>query len=116
MVVDALKKTGVGGFTVLDAKGRGKGKRSQLEDHEALVATQQNLTQKIMFSQQFDDSLVDKVISAIINAAGTGSAGDGKIFVTTIDDAIDIGSKQRGVHAIQCKRRTKLRLFITALT
>ena len=51
MVVDALKKIGVGGFTVLDAKGRGKGKRSQLEDHEALVATQQNLTQKIMFSQ-----------------------------------------------------------------
>ena len=30
MVVDALKKIGVGGFTVLDAKGRGKGKRSQL--------------------------------------------------------------------------------------
>lgn len=64
MVVDALKKIGVGGFTVVD------------------------------------DSLVDKVISAIIDAAGTGSAGDGKIFVTTIDDAIDIGSKQKGVHAI----------------
>jgi len=64
MVVEALKKIGVGGFTVVD------------------------------------DSLVDKVISAIIDAAGTGSAGDGKIFVTTIDDAIDIGSKQKGVHAI----------------
>ena len=48
MVVDALK-IGVGGFTVLDAKGRGKGKRSQLQDHEALVATQQNLTQKLCF-------------------------------------------------------------------
>ena len=49
MVVNALKKIGVGGFTVLDAKGRGKGKRSQLQDHEALVATQQNLTQKLCF-------------------------------------------------------------------
>ena len=47
-----------------------------------------------------DDSIVDKVISAIIDAAGTGSAGDGKIFITTVDDAIDIGSKQKGIHAI----------------
>ena len=47
-----------------------------------------------------EDGLVDKVISAIADAAGTGSVGDGKIFVTKIDDAVDIGSKQKGIHAI----------------
>ena len=100
MVVDALKKIGVGGFTVLDAKGRGKGKRSQLAGSRGTGSyTAEFNTRNYVFTV-VDDSLVDKVISAIIDAAGTGSAGDGKIFVTTIDDAIDIGSKQKGVHAI----------------
>ena len=47
-----------------------------------------------------DDSIVDKVVSAIINAASTGSVGDGKIFIDNIDTAVDIGSGQKGVHAI----------------
>ena len=98
MVVDALK-IGVGGFTVLDAKGRGKGKRSQLAGSRGTGSyTAEFNTKNYVFI--VDDSLVDKVISAIIDAAGTGSTGDGKIFITTIDDAIDIGSKQKGVHAI----------------
>ena len=100
MVVDALKKIGVGGFTVLDAKGRGKGKRSQLAGSWGTGSYTAEFNTKNYVFTVVDDSLVDKVISAIIDAAGTGSAGDGKIFVTTIDDAIDIGSKQKGVHAI----------------
>ena len=100
MVVDALKKIGVGGFTVLDAKGRGKGKRSQLTGSRGTGSYTAEFNTKNYVFIVVDDSLVDKVISAIIDAAGTGSAGDGKIFVTTIDDAIDIGSKQKGVHAI----------------
>jgi len=100
IVVDALKKTGVGGFTVLDAKGRGKGKRSQLAGSRGTGSYTAEFNTKNYVFTVVDDSLVDMVISAIIDAAGTGSAGDGKIFVTTIDDAIDIGSKQKGVHAI----------------
>jgi len=69
------------------------------QDHGARSYTAEFNTKNYVFTV-VDDSLVDKVISAIIDAAGTGSAGDGKIFVTTIDDAIDIGSKQKGVHAI----------------
>jgi len=69
IVVDALKKVGVGGFTVLDAKGRGKGKRSQLA-----------------------------------GSRGTGSYTaefNTKNYVfTVVDDSIDIGSKQKGIHAI----------------
>ena len=100
MVVDALKKIGVGGFTVLDAKGRGKGKRSQLAGSRGTGSYTAEFNTKNYVFTVVDDTLVDKVISAIIDAAGTGSTGDGKIFVTTIDDAIDIGSKQKGVHAI----------------
>jgi len=100
MVVDALKKIGVGGFTVLDAKGRGKGKRSQLAGSRGTGSYTAEFNTKNYVFTVVDDYLVDKVICAIIDAAGTRSAGDGKIFVTTIDDAIDIGSKQKGVHVI----------------
>ncbi|MGI0072218.1 MAG: P-II family nitrogen regulator [Nitrosotalea sp.] len=44
--------------------------------------------------------MVDKVITAILDTASTGSVGDGKIFVDDINTAIDIGSRQTGVHAI----------------
>jgi len=47
-----------------------------------------------------DESNADAVIIAIINAAGTGSKGDGKIFVSTVNDVIDIGSKQKGSIAL----------------
>ena len=100
MVVEALKKIGVGGFTVLDAKGRGKGKRSQLAGSRGTGSYTVEFNTKNYVFTVVDDSLVDKVISAIIDATGTGSAGDGKIFVTTIDDAINIESKQKGVHVI----------------
>ena len=100
MVVDALEKAGVGGFTVLDAKGRGKGKRSQLAGSRGTGSYTAEFNTKNYVFTVVDDSIVDKVISAIIDAAGTGSVGDGKIFVTTVDDAIDIGSKQKGIHAI----------------
>ena len=46
------------------------------------------------------DSVVDKVVSKILEATGTGMAGEGKIFVSDVDDAVDIGSKTRGESAI----------------
>jgi nitrogen regulatory protein P-II 1 len=47
-----------------------------------------------------DDSEVEKVIGAIIETTSTGSAGDGKIFVSTVNEAIDIGTRKRGQTAI----------------
>ena len=46
------------------------------------------------------DSVVDKVVEKILSSTSTGLAGEGKIFVSDVDDAIDIGSKQRGESAI----------------
>ncbi len=47
-----------------------------------------------------DDSLVDKVVNAIVNVTSSGSPGDGKIFIYNVEDAIDIGTKKRGKEAI----------------
>ncbi|HVD20614.1 MAG TPA: P-II family nitrogen regulator, partial [Nitrososphaera sp.] len=47
-----------------------------------------------------DDPEVEKVIGAILDTTSTGSAGDGKIFVSTVTEAIDIGTRKRGQTAI----------------
>ena len=47
-----------------------------------------------------DDSIADAVVSAITNAASTGSKGDGKIFITSVDEVVDIGSKKKGTEAL----------------
>ena len=99
-VVEALKKIGIGGITVLDAKGWGKGTRSQITSKRGTESYTEGFNIKNYVITVVDDSIVNKVITTIIDAAGTGSPGDGKIFIDTIEDAIDIGSKQKGIHAI----------------
>jgi nitrogen regulatory protein P-II 1 len=47
-----------------------------------------------------DDSEVDKVINTILDTVSTGSTGDGKIFISPISEAIDIGTKKRGEVAV----------------
>lgn len=96
-VIEALKKIGVGGITVFEATGWGKAghvvKSKKNEDKD-------NFTKKSYLLTVVDDSLVDKIITTILDIASTGSVGDGKIFVDTIDTAVDIGSRQKGIHAI----------------
>ncbi len=98
-VVEALKKTGVGGITIFDAKGWGRASKLTKEPEKSGV-TYQKLNVKSYVLTVVDDSIVDKVVSAILNAATTGSVGDGKIFIDNIDTAVDIGSGQKGVMAI----------------
>lgn len=97
-VVEELKKVGVGGITIFEAKGWGKASRITKETETG--STSNKLSVKSYVLTIVDDSIVDKVISAILDTASTGSVGDGKIFVDEIDTAVDIGSRQKGVHAI----------------
>ncbi len=99
-VVEALKKIGVGGITILDAKGWGKGIRSQMASERGTGSYIAKFNTKNYVITVVDDSMINKVVTAIIDAAGTDSPGDGKIFIDTVEDAIDIGSKQKGIHAI----------------
>ncbi len=99
-VVEALKKVGVGGFTILDAKGWGKADRSQMTGQRGTSSYIAGFNIKNYILIVVDDSIADKVITTIVGTAGTDSPGDGKIFISTVEDAIDIGSKQKGIHAI----------------
>jgi len=47
-----------------------------------------------------EDSEVDKVVNTILDTTSTGSAGDGKIFISAVSEAIDIGTKKRGETAV----------------
>lgn len=100
LVVNAIKKTGVGGLTVLPGRGQGQGERPQVSGGRGTTryTAEYNSIDSIIIV--IDDSKLDAVMAAILSSAGTGSKGDGKIFVSTMDDAMDIGSKQKGTQAI----------------
>ncbi|MDE1766256.1 MAG: P-II family nitrogen regulator [Thaumarchaeota archaeon] len=98
-VVEALKKAGVGGITIFEARGWGRASKT-VKDTEKSTNTYTKFNVKSYVLTVVDDSIVDKVISVILAAASTGSVGDGKIFIDNIDTAVDIGSGQKGVHAI----------------
>lgn len=95
-VNDALKRAGVGGATILDAKGRGKGEKPKVATHRGTDRVPAEFSARASVITVVEDSEADKVIKAILDTVSTGSPGDGKIFVSTVSDAVDIGSKKRG--------------------
>lgn len=99
-VNEALKRAGVGGATILDAKGRGKGEKPQVQTGRGTQRLAAEFSGRANVMTVVDDSEVEKVIHAILDTASTGSAGDGKIFISTVGEAIDIGTKKRGQTAV----------------
>jgi nitrogen regulatory protein P-II 1 len=99
-VNEALKNAGVGGCTILDAKGRGKGEKPVVETGRGTGKYVSEFSVRADIVIMVEDSEVDKVINTIVDTVSTGSAGDGKIFVSQISDAVDIGTKKRGQTAI----------------
>lgn len=97
---EALKKAGVGGCTILDAKGRGKGEKPIVETDRGTGRFTSEFSARANILLIVEDSEVDKVIKTIVDTVGTGSAGDGKIFISPIIEAVDIGTKKRGQVAI----------------
>ena len=97
-VKEALIDIGVEGITVLEARGHGrqKGHTEFYRGREYSV----DLLPKIKLETVVPDELAEKVIRAILTAAQTGSIGDGKIFVTRVDDAIRIRNEDRGDAAL----------------
>src|SRR5579864_5012647 len=83
-VKEALHEIGVEGMTVLEGRGHGrqKGHTEFYRGREYTV----DLIPKIKIEMVLRDEMVDKVIDAIVAAARTGKIGDGKIFVSRMDD------------------------------
>ncbi len=97
-VKDALVEAGISGITILEARGHGrqKGHTEFYRGREYSV----DLLPKIKLEMVTTDDMAEKAISAIIGAARTGKIGDGKIFVSKIDDAIRIRNDERGEIAL----------------
>ena len=89
-VIAAIKKIGVGGVTVHQVQGQGA-------QDPPLVG---QYFSRDMIICVVDDPKLDDVLNAIANVACTGTKGDGKVFVTTVDDALDICTKKRGTTSI----------------
>jgi nitrogen regulatory protein P-II 1 len=87
-VKEALHDVGIQGITVLEAKGFGrqKGHTELYRGAEYVV----DFLPKVKIEVVVEDKMADQVVEAIQNAAKTGRIGDGKIFISTIDQAIRI--------------------------
>ena len=97
-VKDALHEVGVMGMTVTEVKGFGrqKGHTELYRGAEYVV----DFLPKVKLEVVVDDGLVDRVVEAIANAARTGRIGDGKIFVSSVEEAYRIRTGERGTDAI----------------
>jgi nitrogen regulatory protein P-II 1 len=97
-VKEALIEIGVDGMTVLEVRGHGrqKGHTEFYRGREYTV----DLLPKIKLEIVLPDELVEKAVQAIIANARSGKIGDGKIFLTRIDDAIRIRNDERGAAAL----------------
>jgi nitrogen regulatory protein P-II 1 len=97
-VKEALQEVGVQGITVLEAKGFGRQKgRTELYRGAEYVV---DFLPKVKIEVVVTDQLLDKAIEAIKSAAQTGRIGDGKIFVSTIEQVIRIRTGETGADAI----------------
>ena len=97
-VKDALLEIGIDGMTVIEVRGHGrqKGHTEFYRGREYSV----DLLPKVKLEIVMKDEIVDEAVQAIIKAAQTGKIGDGKIFLSKIDDAIRIRNEEHGPNAI----------------
>lgn len=97
-VREALSEVGVQGITVTEVKGFGrqKGHTELYRGAEYVV----DFLPKVKIEVAIDDGSADQVIEAITNAANTGKIGDGKIFVSSLDQVIRIRTGETGEEAI----------------
>ena len=94
----ALLEAGVEGMTVLEVRGHGrqKGHTEFYRGREYTV----DLLPKVKLEMVLSDELADKAVAAIMASARTGKIGDGKIFLSKVDEAIRIRNEERGVAAL----------------
>ncbi|HIF60262.1 MAG TPA: P-II family nitrogen regulator [Rhodospirillales bacterium] len=97
-IKEALHEIGLQGITVLEAKGFGrqKGHTELYRGAEYIV----DFLPKVKIELIIEDQQLDSAIEAIQKAAHTGRIGDGKIFISPIEDAIRIRTGERGAEAI----------------
>lgn len=90
----------VGGYTILEGKGRGSGARQEMRSGRGTGTITAEYNQVATVCTVVDDSDVEKVSSAIADAAFTGKGGDGIIATTNVEAVLNIASKKRDSEAL----------------
>ena len=97
-VKDALGEIGIEGMTVSEVKGFGR-QKGHTEIYRGSEYTVDFLP-KIKIELVVGDSRADQAVAAIVKAAKTGKIGDGKVFVSSIDEAVRIRTEEKGEQAV----------------
>jgi nitrogen regulatory protein PII len=97
-VRDALTAAGIGGMIIAEVKGGGRQRGHTEIYHGAEYAI--TLVMKLRVEVVVHEDVVDKVVEAICGAARTGKVGDGKIFISSIDEVVRIRTGERGEAAV----------------
>lgn len=92
-VSESLRELKLGGFTIINGKGRGKAPRKVKEGLGRYV---EPFNEVSIIVTVVDDSKADEVVSAIANAAHAGSLDVGKIFVSSVEELTDIATLKKG--------------------
>jgi nitrogen regulatory protein P-II 1 len=97
-VKDALREVGIEGMTVTEVRGHGrqKGHTEVYRGREYTV----DLLPKLKLEMVLPDKLVNTVVDTILKTAKTGKIGDGKIFLSRVEEAIRIRNEERGENAL----------------
>jgi nitrogen regulatory protein P-II 1 len=97
-VKEALKALGVHGMTLTEAQGFGR-QRGHTEVYRG-AEYEVEFVPKIRLEVVVDDGQVDDVANAIVDAAGTGKIGDGKVWILPVDELIRVRTGERGADAL----------------
>lgn len=97
-VKEALNGVGIQGMTVLEAKGFGR-QKGHTETYRGSEYKLEFLP-KIKLEVVVEDSHLDSATQAILKAAHTGKIGDGKLFISTLDEVVRIRTAEKGAQAV----------------
>jgi nitrogen regulatory protein P-II 1 len=92
----ALRELDLGGLTYYESKGRGEIPTPVIHGGRGTSVYRPEFNVNVTISIVVRDPLADNVVEKILESTSTGLAGEGKIFISEIDDAVDIGSGERG--------------------
>jgi nitrogen regulatory protein P-II 1 len=96
----ALKELDLGGLTYYDTKGRGEIPRPEFASGRGTGTYRPEFNFNATIVVVAKDSMVNSVIDRILESTSSGMAGEGKIFVSNVEEAVDIGTKKRGDPAL----------------
>ena len=101
-VKEALKALGIHGMTLTEAQGFGR-QRGHTEVYRG-AEYEVEFVPKIRLEVVVDDAQVDDVANAIVDVAGTGKIGDGKVWILPVEEIIRVRTGERGAEALEASR------------